>query len=291
MDARDLLFLLLALTLLLFVLFCLLGYWLLRQSTPIRLRRFAHNPVLRPDPEHWWESEAVFNPAAMYEGGRVHLLYRALGRDGISRIGYASSKDGVHFDERLAYPVYEPTRGFGIPDKNRIYGPLSYSQTAYASGGGWGGAEDPRMVRIGSEVYITFTAFDGWGFVRMALTSTPIKNFMHKTFNWAQPALISPPNEMHKNWVLFPEKIGGRYAILHGISPDIRIEYIDDLADLYRPDLFIQSGPPKAAGPASGTIICAALAHHHCAPKRGGSCFIMQTMSARATSTNSARCF
>ena len=29
--------------------------------------------------------------------------------------------------------------------------------------------------------------------------------------------MISPPGEIHKNWVIFPEKINGKFAILHGI--------------------------------------------------------------------------
>jgi len=34
---------------------------------------------------------------------------------------------------------------------------------------------------------------------------------------------------MHKNWVIFPEKIKGKYAILHSISPKIGIDYRDSL--------------------------------------------------------------
>ena len=44
--------------------------------------------------------------------------------------------------------------------------------------------------------------------------------------------LISPPGEIHKNWVLFPEKIKGKYAILHSLSPEIRIDYFEDLDEL-----------------------------------------------------------
>src|SRR3989338_8009863 len=71
----------------------------------LKLKRAEHNPIINP--RHYsWESEAVLNPAAVLSDGRVHLFYRALGYDGVSRIGYASSKDGINFDERLSYPVY-----------------------------------------------------------------------------------------------------------------------------------------------------------------------------------------
>ncbi len=41
--------------------------------------------------------------------------------------------------------------------------------------------------------------------------------------------MISRPGEIHKNWVLFPEKIDGKFAVLHSINPDILIEQLDDL--------------------------------------------------------------
>ena len=72
------------------------------------LKRFEGNPILRPETTHWWESKAVFNPAAIYEGGKVHILYRAIGDTDTSVIGYASSTDGFHIDERLDKPVYVP---------------------------------------------------------------------------------------------------------------------------------------------------------------------------------------
>lgn len=240
MDAFNLLILFAVLTVLLFLALLVLTFWFVARRTPLKLERTGA-PALHPNPEHWWESEAVFNPAALYHGGRVHLLYRALGRDGISRIGYASSRDGVHFDERLPYPVYEPLYAYSSPQAARRFAPLSYSQTSYSSGGGWGGAEDPRMVVIENEVHVTFTAFDGWGFVRMALMSTAVKTFLEKQFMWSKPALMSPPGEMHKNWVLFPEKVGGKYAVLHSLSPEVAVEFLDDLNILHRDDFFIKS--------------------------------------------------
>ncbi len=219
----------------------LLIFWWLEVKRPLALKRHGGNPVLLPRPDVWWESEAVFNPAALYDRGRVHLLYRAMGADGISRIGYASSRDGLHFDIRPKEPVYAPTRDFGIPERKRVYGPLSYSTFHYASGGGWGGCEDPRMVKIDGKIHMTFVAFDGWGFVRMAINSILADHFHNKEWNWQNPKFLSPPNEIHKNWVLFPEKINGKYAFLHSISPPkLSIEYVDSL-DEFDGTKFIQS--------------------------------------------------
>ena len=53
----------------------------------LSLERFAGNPILRPDANHRWETKAAFNPAALYEGGKVHVLYRAIGETDVSVLG------------------------------------------------------------------------------------------------------------------------------------------------------------------------------------------------------------
>jgi predicted GH43/DUF377 family glycosyl hydrolase len=73
------------------------------------MNRFRGNPILAPQPKNAWESRMVFNAAAIYAKGKVHLVYRAMGNDGVSRLGYASSSDGYHIDERLPAPVFEPS--------------------------------------------------------------------------------------------------------------------------------------------------------------------------------------
>lgn len=210
-----------------------------------RLHRFPQNPVLSPSVLEW-ESQAVFNPAAFTSNGRVHLLYRAMGPDGVSRIGYASSPDGVHFDERLDYPVYEPSHGFGSPEAGRTKAG-HYDPVNHPSGGGWAGCEDPRVVSIDGHAYMTFMAFNGWEFMRIALTSISLENIGQKNWSWKKPVLISRPGEPAKNWMLFPEKINGKYAVLHGVSPNIHIEYIDNL-DHFDGETFINSLPSHGGG-------------------------------------------
>ena len=70
------------------------------------MKRFQGNPILKPIETHDWESRNVFNASATYIDGRVHILYRAIGNDGISRLGYAASTDGYHIEERLPSPVF-----------------------------------------------------------------------------------------------------------------------------------------------------------------------------------------
>lgn len=210
--------------------------------------RFHGNPVIEPIRENYWESDGTFNPAVIEDDdGIIHLLYRAVGNDGISRIGYAQSLDGKNFLHRLPYPVFVPNSGEGYPDKKKLIGPMSYNPYIYTSGGGWGGAEDPRTVLIDGTVYMVYTAFEAWDSMRIGLTSISLKDFKEGNFKWRKPRLISSPKNRSKNWLIFPEKINGKFAILHSISPKVLVDYIDDI-DTF--DDIIHS--PRPEGPQPG---------------------------------------
>src|SRR5665213_2597082 len=47
------------------------------------------NPIIEPRPHIAWESKATFNPGAVEVGGKIHLLYRAIGDQDISVVGHA----------------------------------------------------------------------------------------------------------------------------------------------------------------------------------------------------------
>lgn len=203
---------------------------------PHQLERHENNPIVEPREDRFWEMKATFNPGAIYADRRVHLLYRAIGRDDISVLGYASSEDGITISERLEEPAYAPE----IRKKPESEEPKE--MPAYCSGGGWnGGCEDPRLTLIDDTVYLMYTAFDGWGSIRIALSSIDLKDFLNKRWSWEKPALISPPGEINKNWVLFPEKINGKFAILHSISPNILVDYFDTLGELHPEEAVIRS--------------------------------------------------
>lgn len=190
------------------------------------LERHPSNPIITPRTHNEWECEATFNPAAVYLDNKVHLLYRAIGSNGLSYIGYASGEDGVNFEERSEKPVYIAKEHYTkIKAKQERY------TNFYMSGGSWSGCEDPRMVRVDDTLYMTYTAFDGYHPPGMALTSIPVSDFLEKNWNWAEPILISKPEQIQKNWVMFPEKIDGKYAFLHAINPKVRIDYFDDPTD------------------------------------------------------------
>ena len=198
-----------------------------KKITPLNLERSKKNPIIEPEDHSYWESKATFNPSAIYHDGKIHVIYRAIGDSDISVMGYAKSSDGYFFDKNSKELAYFQKGKVAVKKDPKT------KLSNYSSGGGWGGGcEDPRLTLLGNTVYMIYTAFDGWGSLRMALTSISLDDFIAKRWNWKEPVLISPPGQIHKNWVLFPEKINGKFAILHSFAPKILIDYFDSLDEL-----------------------------------------------------------
>jgi len=176
------------------------------------MRRYPDNPILKPNPSNEWESRLVFNAAAVEVGKRVHLLYRALGNDGISRIGYASSSDGYVFDERSPVPVFEPKNGAE-----------NY------------GCEDPRLTLFDNYIVMAYTALtevDHDQLYQISLTSISVNDFLSKQWNWNE-RLLPFRGVRNKDGVVFPKKIDGKYVMLHRLEPDMCVAYSDDLKRWY----------------------------------------------------------
>lgn len=205
-----------------------------KKTLPV-IEKFRGNPIIGPARNSYWESEAAFNPGAIVHDREVHLFYRALGRDGISRIGHISSKDGVHFDGRSPFPVYAAESKQEAKSHYPYTSParLVYDTSLYVSGGGWGGCEDPRTVKIDGRVYLTFNMFNGWNSMRVAFTSLDEKDLSIKNWNWDKFNYLSRPGDRQKNWVLFPEKINGKFAIFHNLDKGdpsrVAIAYVNKL--------------------------------------------------------------
>ena len=107
------------------------------KTTKDLFKRSKHNPILEADPNHKWESIKVYNPGVIYERGIYRMLYNAVGDDWTIRLGYATSADGLSF-KRLNNPIFEPRESYD-----------------------WKGVMDPRITRIGSTYYVTYSADDG----------------------------------------------------------------------------------------------------------------------------------
>src|SRR5208283_4169306 len=119
--------------------------------------RSKFNPVIKPNPEHAWESLKVYNPGAIFYKGKYHLFYRAIGigKDWHSSLGYAVSEDGEHF------------RRFPKPFLDRDpSNPLEFR-----------GLEDPRIVKIDDTFFMSYAAYDGKVPRLQIVTSSDLKTW------------------------------------------------------------------------------------------------------------------
>ena len=182
------------------------------KDRPARLERFHANPIIQPNPNNEWEAQRTYNPAAIYEAGRVHIVYRAEDQQNTAVFGLAISNDGVHIDDSLEDPIYTPRANF---ERKIRPGPS--------------GCEDPRIVKIGSRLYMCYTAHCG-RMARVAFTSIKVNDFLKRRWNWTKPIIISPPDNFDKNSCVLPEKVRGKYMFFH--RPDDENIWVDFVPDL-----------------------------------------------------------
>lgn len=186
---------------------------LAKPASRAKLKRHGKKPILEPVADHNWEKKAVFNPAAVDEDGTVRILYRAMGDDDTSVLGYAESHNAFRITRRLPNPVYVPRAPFEIKQS-----------------GGNSGCEDPRLTRFDDTYYMLYTAVDTINPPRVALSTIAVRDFLAYRFDrFSEPVLISPPGIDDKDACLFPEKINGQYVILHRIQPSIDINFVSSL--------------------------------------------------------------
>ena len=176
-------------------------------------RRAKSNPIIVPNALHSWEGKATFNPAAIRIGTTTYILYRTFADDNTSFIGLATSKDGIKIEERLPEPIYIPRENFELKKV----------------AGGNSGCEDPRITEIGKTLYMCYTAFDGIGPPRVAITSISEKNFLARNWKWEKPILITPEGFDDKDTCILPEKIDGKYFVMHRVANEICGDYVPSL--------------------------------------------------------------
>ncbi len=188
-----------------------------------RLEKYHKNPIITPVMQHSWQKVATFNPAAVHDGEKFHFIYRAMGPENTSVLGHAESTNGTDIYYRSEKPIYVPRKSFELPGGS--------AKTWFMSGGGYGGCEDPRVtwIKEDKKFYLTYIAYNGSDAPRVALSSISEDDFKNKNWNWTSPKIISKPHEVNKNAVIFPEKIGGKYVVMHRVFPNILLDLMDDL--------------------------------------------------------------
>ena len=200
----------------------------------MKLIKYAGNPILSPKMENEWESLVTCNPGVFYDNGTFYMLYRAAGNDKehVIRFGLATSKDGFHFERFSDLPVFSP------------------STDSFDSGC----VEDARIVKFDDEYYITyayrpFPPGQYWNFKHDEVccpksgNHTPLalkdnlgnsglavtKDFVH----FRRLGRITSSVLDDRDVILFPEKIKGKYWMLHRPKQYIGKEYGVDYPSIW----------------------------------------------------------
>ena len=189
----------------------------------VLLQRYEKNPILMPNEANWWESKAVFNCAILHYENKFHMLYRAIGEYEryISRIGYASSTDGYSFTRNNNIAL-EPTQDY------EEYG-----------------IEDPRMVVIDNQVYITYVILSSYvtdgAIVEASTALATTTDFLKYT----RLGVITTKGSNNKDVVLFPEKMSQQQqqssSVLSLSLPSNNIDRAGKYFFLHRPSSWIGS--------------------------------------------------
>jgi len=121
----------------------------------------------------------------------------------------------LKINSRLDQPIYSPRADFESKKQS-----------------GNSGCEDPRLTVIDDQIYMCYTAYNGVDLPRVALSHISISDFRNKNWNWSEPVLISPDKVDDKDACIFPEKVSGKYLLIHRIGSDICADFLDSLDPL-----------------------------------------------------------
>ncbi len=169
------------------------------------VRRHPGNPILtRHDVPY--PVATVHNAGVALYNNEYVMLFRSHCRNGRSIVGIADSADGYRFVVR-PQPFLVPATVAPFRDYEEY------------------GVEDVRICGIDGRYLLTYSAYSRHG-VRVALAATTDFGSVERL------ALVTTAD--HRNVVIFPEKIGGRYARLERPHSDIApwsiwISYSPDL--------------------------------------------------------------
>ena len=146
-------------------------------------RRYVGNPIVTAKAVP--RANSIHNSAIVKYKGAYAAVFRVDEVDLRFRLHVGRSTDGIHWTinpKELTMRKADPE----LADEDLMY--------------------DPRITRIGDTYYVTWCNHSAHGPYIGLATTTDFKTFTRRE------NLTSPPN---RNCVIFPRKLGGKYAMLH----------------------------------------------------------------------------
>lgn len=160
----------------------------------VRGKKYYKNPIIFPIINVKGSKEtAVYNPGAIVKEGKVFLLYRSeksYGDNAISKICLALSYDGFSFKRYSKNPVIDIEE---IEEKK--------------------GCEDPRIVKINNEYFLTYTAYqdkDKEGNYKINLFGAISEDLIH----WKKTGILIPREK--SGAIVQNYKYKGEYVMYFG---------------------------------------------------------------------------
>ena len=199
----------------------------------IRVKK--HGEILKPT-KLVFENKSIFNPGIFQEGSKVHIVYRALNKELESCFGYALLDGPTTVQKRWKRPF--------------IKAKLNYESK---------GIEDPRVTKIGDTYYVIYVAHNGRDAVIAYMYGKSLfklrrGGIISPRIKYREASQLFPESRLkdpyyffasyyekyayknvlvwEKDGMLFPEKIRGKYALLHRILPDIQLIRFKDFKEL-----------------------------------------------------------
>ncbi len=192
------------------------------------------NPIFRPASEMIftdpitknpvkWEERNVLNPTAIVKDEKVHLFYRAQDSLGTSRIGMATSNDGLNFNKEPEPVFYPDLDSMKIYEWNYRKDPTQQENTEDCYFCYFDGTEDPRIVESeDGRYFMTYTSYDGKT-ARLSIASSPdLKNWTKHGLvlgegkykdTWSKAGAIVAEQQGHR---MVAKKIDGKYWMYFG---------------------------------------------------------------------------
>lgn len=200
----------------------------------MKLKKYVNNPILSPLEKNDWESLATCNPGVYYDKGTFYMLYRAAGndREHVIRMGLATSQDGFHFERVSDKPAFSPAEG-------------NFDS---------GCVEDPRIVKFDDEYYVTyaFRPFPPGQYWKLGPDEVwlprcgkhapdAVKKNLGNTAlavtsdfrNFRRLGRVTSPMLDDRDVILFPEKIAGKYWMLHRPKQYVGVAYGVDYPSIW----------------------------------------------------------
>ncbi len=161
------------------------------------IKRYEGNPILTPD-DMPAPCCAVYNSGVVrLEDGTFVMMSRFEAPNKKQMVWTSRSTDGIHFT-----PDPEPVKFVCKPEEQEYYDEVTLPDSGHLIGSWY----DPRICPVDGVYYISYCVGGDFG-CRIALG---------KTSDFKTVEFVSFPLHIsNRNAVLFPEKIGGEYWMLH----------------------------------------------------------------------------